>query len=307
MAGAKKPTPRKKKRPRSSSRPTSTLRIVRRSQAATTAEAARRLGVSESTLRRRARAGTIVASIDESGRYHFPGASSAGSRKKKRLATKKRPTAKTAPLRKQRRVPAPAAIAAPAAPAASAAIPRRKTAAGKKLARPAKKSNKVVRAKKKAKKTVSARPVKRPAVPKKPTPRGQLPAAGKKKKRRAKKSKRPARPPRRPVVKRRPPPPTVPSPFGGTIVDPTYREPEPSLEFPMPLEQAAQKIGHAMRDFVMSRFKWERVQTGEEFYALKVAFRWTYGVETWNDTFDWIVDEWGLAPYIFDRESLRDS
>lgn len=76
---------------------------------------------------------------------------------------------------------------------------------------------------------------------------------------------------------------------------------------PMPMETAAQRIGNAMRDFVMARPRWERLETGRVFHDLKVSFRSAYGERTWRDTYAWVVDEWGLEDYIFDYEALRDS
>lgn len=76
---------------------------------------------------------------------------------------------------------------------------------------------------------------------------------------------------------------------------------------PMPMADAAQRLGNATRDFVMARPRWERLETGRVFHDLKVSFRNTYGERRWKDTYAWIVDEWGLEDYIFDYEALRDS
>ena len=75
----------------------------------------------------------------------------------------------------------------------------------------------------------------------------------------------------------------------------------------MPVDEAAQVVGHAMRDYVMARFQWERDITHDQFYALKHAFRSTYGNREWRRMFEWMVDEWDLERFIFDREALRDS
>lgn len=179
------------------------------------------------------------------------------------------------PLRKKRR-----ASVAPPAPA-----PSRKKKRGKKL--PVRAAKKSVRKKKR----VAARP----AAPRKK----KKVSAGKKLVRRKKKKKvsRFA-----PVVFR--------SPFTGEETTVAIVPPPPpviSRAAPMPIAQASQVVGHAMRDFVMARLAVERIDTGRSFHGLKTAFRQTYGEQAWRDAFDWIVDEWGLDDYIFDREALRDS
>ena len=125
MAGAKRPTGRKKTAARRASSPASshTLRHVRTSSGLGSEEAARRLGITAAELRRRARAGTIPATLDERGRYRFAERSIAAreppprsrSTKKKLLGSKKRRpvTKKTLPAKKRRR-PALAATAAAA-------------------------------------------------------------------------------------------------------------------------------------------------------------------------------------------------
>lgn len=70
---------------------------------------------------------------------------------------------------------------------------------------------------------------------------------------------------------------------------------------------AAQTVGHAMRDYVLARTVVDREYTHRVYFDLKEAFRQTYGTPAWEEWFDWIVDEWGLDDYIFDREALRDS
>lgn len=75
----------------------------------------------------------------------------------------------------------------------------------------------------------------------------------------------------------------------------------------MDISLAAKQVGESMRDYIMARFKVDRELTHLDFYGQKESFRQTYGVDAWHDTYDWIVEEWGLADYIFDRESLRDS
>lgn len=127
-----------------------------------------------------------------------------------------------------------------------------------------------------------------------------------KKKRRAKKSKRPRRP--RPPSPPRRPPGWVMGPFGVFI--PPIDTPPPadiSAENPMDVGLAAQRMGNVTRDYVMARLAIDRELTYQEYRGMKHAFRSTYGVKVWKDTFDWIVDEWGLMDYIFDYEALRDS
>lgn len=75
----------------------------------------------------------------------------------------------------------------------------------------------------------------------------------------------------------------------------------------MDVDQAARVVGNAMRDYVMARLAVDRRATYEQFRGLKHAFRTTYGLPAWRDAFEWIVDDWDLEPYIFDREALRDS
>lgn len=106
----------------------------------------------------------------------------------------------------------------------------------------------------------------------------------------------PKLPPRAPV-------PTIPGPFGPM---PAPR-PEPSAAAPMDIYTAAAKVGHAMRDYVMARTVEDRIGTLSDYKGLKVAFRQTYGNRRWRAFFEWIVDEWGLEDYVFDRETLRDS
>lgn len=137
----------------------------------------------------------------------------------------------------------------------------------------------------------------RPVAPKRPVKR----RPSKKRKKRAKKSKRPATRPK-------PSGPLVENPFGGPAISPAGTpEPVPTAAAPMELGKAAQLMGHAMRDYVMARLAIDRELTHTQFRDLKHAFRVTYGTDAWYDTYDWIVDEWGLEPYIFDREALRDS
>ncbi len=83
--------------------------------------------------------------------------------------------------------------------------------------------------------------------------------------------------------------------------------PEPTKASPMHPGLAAQTTGHALRDFVMARKQKDRDDTHETWYWLKFAFKQTYGKRAWAKWFDWIVDEWGLDDYIFDRDALRDS
>lgn len=96
---------------------------------------------------------------------------------------------------------------------------------------------------------------------------------------------------------------TRPSAFA----EPATRPTEVSRDAPMAREEAAQRIGNALRDFVMARPRWERLETGRVYHDLKVAFRKAYGDRRWRDTYEWCVDEWGLEDYIFDYEALRDS
>jgi hypothetical protein len=282
-------------------------------------------------LRRRARAGLIPSSVDDEGRYHFaestvaarsprrvaprarprsaPTSSATPERdrrtKKKLLgskkkAGKKRPVASKAPPRKKRGVAsstrAPVAIPRPPARSTDSGVSRKKKLAGRKRGKLAKKSKKVVAGKKKR----AARP---PPPP--PPPRSKQ--AGKKKKRRAKKSKRPHRPPpSRPVAPL--PPGWIRGIHGVPIRAPGFVEAEKiTADAPMPRDMADKAMGEVMRDYIMARFKWEREGTHLDFVAHKHSFRQTYGIAAWHETFDWIVDEWDLASYIFDREALRDS
>ncbi len=80
-----------------------------------------------------------------------------------------------------------------------------------------------------------------------------------------------------------------------------------SRDAPMQLELAAQRVGNAMRDFVMAKPRWERLATGRVFHDLKTSFKSTYSERQWRLTYAWVVDEWGLEDYIFDYEALRDS
>lgn len=80
-----------------------------------------------------------------------------------------------------------------------------------------------------------------------------------------------------------------------------------SRDSPMAMEAAAQRIGNAMRDFVMAKPRWERLATGRVYHDTKMAFKNAYGERQWRDTYAWCVDEWGLEDYIFDYEALRDS
>lgn len=57
----------------------------------------------------------------------------------------------------------------------------------------------------------------------------------------------------------------------------------------------------------MARMQWERDLTHDQFYTMKYAFKQTYGTREWKRVFEWIVDEWDLERFIFDREALRDS
>src|SRR6185369_4449655 len=315
MAGAKIPTRRKKKRGRSSSRPTSTftLRHVRQSSGLSSSEAAARLGLSPASLRRRALSGRIPASIDDHGRYHFAETVIARREtarrrtKKKLLGSKKRsPTKKAprqAPLVRKKRAPAAAA-----APAASAERPGKKKLRRKasKLAKKSKHVSKKVAGKKAVKKRPGKRPERAPQPPRRRPPPPPPPPRGKKK-RRAKKSKRPTRPPQ--------PPPRVPlkpgwveGKHGVPVPAPGYVEqPAYSAATPMPIDLAAKAVGESMRDYIMARFKWEREGTHLDFYGQKHSFRHTYGIAAWHEWFEWIVDEWDLEPYVFDRTALRDS
>jgi len=81
----------------------------------------------------------------------------------------------------------------------------------------------------------------------------------------------------------------------------------PSGRPSMPVEAAEQRIGNAMRDFVMARPRWERLETGRVYHDLKTSFKKAYGERRWKETYAWCVDEWGLEDYIFDYEALRDS
>jgi hypothetical protein len=351
MAGAKK-----KSRPRSAasaSHPTSShtrrkasarkKTPVRSSSALGTAEASRRLGISPATLRRRAAAGTIRATIDAAGHYHFP-----GLRKKKASGRKKtsrkvlpepkaqspKPKARPRPPFRKKRAPAKKSavrkkiLASARRPASSPAPvvsrpPRKKKFVGKKAravpppALPRKKVKKLP-----GKVAPAARAVKKPL--RKKTPR--LPELPRKKKKRPgkkaakkivrrKKKRAPSHRPIPEVADRERPTLTEVvretraaiaegrfAPFGVPV---DLREPDPSA--PLTVDEAAQRMGPVMRDYVMARFQWERDLTHDQFWAMKFAFKKTYGVREWRRVFDWIVDEWSLEDYIFDREALRDS
>lgn len=342
MAGAKRPTGRRKKAarspsPASRSSPRRQLKKVQSSSAPGAAVAARRLGVSASTLRRWARAGLIRASVDTRGQYHFPAAarprSAPGARatKKKRLLGygKKRAAlgkkarkkaSKKSPPRVERR-PASAAPRSPAPkpPAPKRPLPKRPPPAPQPSPRPAKKKKlgpkerarlgkkALTRAKKK-------RAAKRPAPPPLPPPRKKRP--GKKLVRRKKKKVVPSFAPIPEVAERERPSLTEVvrrtreqiaagefAPFGVTVQIPTA----PTPEQPLTVDEAAQRMGPVMRDYVMARFQWERDMTHDQFWSMKYAFKKTYGVREWRRVFDWIVDEWGLEDFVFDREALRDS
>lgn len=307
MAVAKRPPTRaKKKRPRSGStatrqtvsprRPTSaSVRTVRTSTSASSAEAARRLGISASTLRRRAQQGTIRAVIDARGNYHFPGVlAGAPLHGKKRARSKKVPkktpvSAASARARKKRA----AAVAPPRATKrpATEAPPRKKKLLSKK--RPSKRAPSAPAKKKRV-------PSPSPALGKKKRPSAVGKKRGGKKLVRRKKKKK------RPVIRRTTPPPRKKKgPFGP---EPVPEPPiEPSWHAPLPMDLAAKMVGEAMRDYIMARFKVDREETHKSFYGLKESFRQTYGEARWREAFDWIVDEWDLSDYIFDREALRDS
>lgn len=295
MAGAKKATRKRKTSARSPSTPTRPpLRTVTRSSSPSTTETARRLGISASALRRRARSGAVRAVVDARGRYHFPESPTpAHKKRKKRIVFKKKterrakktPRRPERPAASQRPTTSPSAATASSPRAATSIAPRTKKLGRKKRAKTAKKS--AVRKKKRV-------------SPPRPRPPAPPPAKRKKKKkkRRAKKKIRlPVAPPR--------PPPKVPGPFG---VDITPVDAPPPPRPPItPIAEAAERVGVAMRDYVMARRKFDRGITHESFYGLKHAFRQTYGFNAWDEWFQWIVDEWGLEDYIFDRESLRDS
>jgi hypothetical protein len=83
--------------------------------------------------------------------------------------------------------------------------------------------------------------------------------------------------------------------------------PAPTAKNPMPIHEAARVIGDPMRDYLMARRHVEREETHKDYFGLKYAFRETYGVSGWKAWFEWIVDEWDLEDFIFDREALRDS
>lgn len=110
------------------------------------------------------------------------------------------------------------------------------------------------------------------------------PPRKKAKKKKAKKKRR---------KKLRPPPPPPPPP--------------PEREPIMPMEAAARLVGAAMRDYVMARLATEREATHQQWHALKKTFQSVYGTDRWDDVFDWLVDEFDLDAYVFDREALRDS
>ena len=72
-------------------------------------------------------------------------------------------------------------------------------------------------------------------------------------------------------------------------------------------EAAARKVaGAALRDVVMARAEWERVETGRVYALIKASFRETYGDAAWRAAVDAAVLEYGLEPHIFDLDALRD-
>ena len=88
---------------------------------------------------------------------------------------------------------------------------------------------------------------------------------------------------------------------------PWTKRPPITAAHPMDQSEAARLLGEPLRDYLMARLKEERAITHAAYYGLKHSFRETYGKRAWRRWFEWIVDEWDLEPYTFDREALRDS
>ncbi len=344
MAAAKKHG-RRKKRASSSSTPTSpSIRSVRSSSAPTTADLARRLGITASSVRRRARAGTLSAVRDSRGRYHFPGSAPSTPRKKPpfrkkrgKAASRETPRGPAPRKKKPRASPEPGVVPSrtprPSTPRPSTRQPSREPRFVRRVVESSSPSlaeasrlfgvsslrlldwvrRGLVRAVLDAQGTfhvpaaaLQARQLELRARRKKT---GQRPAkkaskrpTGKKLVRRKKKRVRKTKPSRQrfteAIIED-----TRPSRFAPDVPERAI----PTRDAPMPMETAGERLGNAMRDFVMAKPRWERLETGRVFHDLKSSFKNAYGERAWRETYAWVVDEYGLEDYIIDYEALRDS
>lgn len=343
MAGAKKHARRKKRRSTSSPSPTSpSIRSVRTSSALSAREAAPHLGIRASTLRRWARAGLIPASIDERGHYHFAwksvlSASLKPSHPRKKRAKTSRETRAPRPVRSNPSTPAPRPVKKrpPPPPPRRKKKKRAPTIEPRFVRRVAESSSPTLA---EAARSFGVSSLRLLELVRAGVVRALLDAKGvfhipgallqareleRRKKRKAKaRKKRPSkkttgkklvRRKKKRVRKTKP----AAERFRDAIIDDTrpsaYAEPPrapdtpPSAASPMVVERAAERVGGALRDFVMARPRWERLATGRVFHDLKTSFRSTYGNGAWKEWYAWMVDEWDLEDYIFDYEALRDS
>ena len=327
-------------------RPTSTQRGFQGSSSNGTTETARRLGIHPSTLRRRAQRGAIDAERDARGRYHYavPSAAApsrgpirAGKKAKKKSATRAATRGARAAARKKRKAspqvtPSPRQL--PSVPSRPRLSPGKKRPGKKRPSAPPKR----LPSKKRPPPPPPPRRKKKKRRPERPKKKRVRLPGPKERLRQLFEETAPVIGFRPPQLEAGPTRTIAVRSLGAinfrldrgdelirTLPDGTHVfqlrgpgegpsapalpsvEPEPSLEFPMAIERANDMLGDALRDFVLARPDWERLETGRVFHDLKVSYKDTYGEQAWLDLYADIVEDYGLEDYVFDYEALRDS